>query len=109
MPIGAPALGAFLYFWLKTRRHSNLLITGSSTLRGATASPQTKWNDILPLSFANNSSFWKRFPFWNGYNKLSGSMSTSTAVCGISLASQYAIAPLSSFVNTDRFGDLSKN
>jgi hypothetical protein len=43
------------------------------------------------------------------YIKLSGSISTSTAVCGISLASQYAMAPLSSFVSTDRFGDLSRN
>src|SRR3981189_36020 len=43
------------------------------------------------------------------YNKLSGSISTRIAVCGISFASQYAIAPLSSFVSTDRFGDLSKN
>jgi hypothetical protein len=43
------------------------------------------------------------------YNKLNGSISTSTAVCGISLASQYVIAPLSSFVSTDRFGDFSRN
>jgi len=43
------------------------------------------------------------------YNKFSGSTSTSTAVSGISLASQYAIAPPSNFVSTERFGDFSKN
>ena len=43
------------------------------------------------------------------YNKLNGSISTKTAVCGISFASQYAIHPLSSFVSTDRFGDFSRN
>jgi hypothetical protein len=45
----------------------------------------------------------------SSYNKLSGSISTSTAVCGISLASQYAMAPLSIFVSTDRFRDFSRN
>ncbi len=45
----------------------------------------------------------------SSYNKLNGSISTSTAVWGISLASQYAMAPLSSFVSTDRFGDFSRN
>src|SRR6267378_8157526 len=44
-----------------------------------------------------------------GYNKLSGSISTSTAVSGMSFASQYAIAPPSSFVSTERFGDFSRN
>src|SRR6266704_673688 len=44
-----------------------------------------------------------------GYNKLSGSISTSTAVSGISFASQYAIAPLNNFVSTERFGDFSRN
>ncbi len=39
----------------------------------------------------------------------SGSISTSTAVCGISFASQNESAPLKSFVNTDRFVDFSKN
>src|SRR6266702_8578402 len=63
-------------------------------------------------------------PFWNSkpfqpstfkvprvfiYNKLSGSISTSTAVSGISFASQYAIAPLNNFVSTERFGDFSRN
>src|SRR6267378_1816607 len=43
------------------------------------------------------------------YNKFSGSTSTNTAVSGISLASQYAIAPPSSFVSAERFGDFSKN
>src|SRR6266446_10487514 len=43
------------------------------------------------------------------YNKLSGSISTSTAVSGIFFASQYAIAPPSSFVSTERFGDFSRN
>src|SRR5260221_8171578 len=43
------------------------------------------------------------------HNKLSGSISTSTAESGISLASQYAIAPPSNFVSTERFGDFSKN
>src|SRR5229473_2346779 len=43
------------------------------------------------------------------YNKFSGSTSTSTAVSGISLASQYAIAPPSNFVTTERLGDFSKN
>src|ERR1700682_532260 len=43
------------------------------------------------------------------YNKLSGSISTSTAVSGISFESQYTIAPLSSFVSTERFGDFSRN
>src|SRR5207247_7493679 len=58
-----------------------------------------------------------RFPFLRGFreflpsahNKLSGSISTSTAVSGISLPSQYATAPLSNFVSTERFGDFSKN
>jgi hypothetical protein len=45
----------------------------------------------------------------SAYSRLSGSISTSTAVCGISFASQYAMAPLSSFVSTDRFGDFSRN
>src|SRR6266567_3304343 len=64
------------------------------------------------------------FPFWNSkpsnpqsskvprvfiYSKLSGSISTSTAVSGISFASQYAIAPPSNFVSTERFGDFSRN
>ena len=43
------------------------------------------------------------------YNKLIGSISTSTAVSGIPFASQYAIAPLSNFVSTERFGDFSRN
>src|SRR2546422_3151062 len=43
------------------------------------------------------------------YSKLSGSMSTSTAVSGISFSSQYASAPPSNFVSTERFGDFSKN
>src|SRR6266436_2420787 len=43
------------------------------------------------------------------YNKLSGSISTSTAVSGIFFASQYAIAPPSSFVSTERFGDFNRN
>src|SRR5258708_25842833 len=43
------------------------------------------------------------------HSKLSGSISTSTAVSGISFASQYAIAPPSSFVSTERFGDFSRN
>src|SRR5713226_6293335 len=43
------------------------------------------------------------------YNKLSGSISTSTAVSGISFASQYASAPLNNFVSTERFGDFSRN
>src|SRR5579872_2011171 len=42
-------------------------------------------------------------------SKLKGSISTSTAVCGISCASQYAIAPLRSFVKIERLGDFSKN
>src|SRR5256886_14298052 len=42
-------------------------------------------------------------------NGLKGSISTNTAVSGISFASQYAIAPLSNFVSTERFGDFSKN
>jgi hypothetical protein len=50
-----------------------------------------------------------RPPAASSYIKLNGSISTSTAVWGISLASQYAIAPLSSFVSTDRFGDFSRN
>lgn len=43
------------------------------------------------------------------YNKLKGSISTSTAICGISFASTNAIAPAKSRVNTDRLGDFSKN
>src|SRR6266436_9619476 len=43
------------------------------------------------------------------HNKLSGSISTSTAESGISFASQYTSAPLSSFVSIERFGDFSKN
>src|SRR6266478_4280104 len=43
------------------------------------------------------------------HSKLSGSISTSTAVSGISFASQYDSAPLSSFTNTERFGDFSRN
>src|SRR6267143_369736 len=58
---------------------------------------------------ARNST-WTCDPRRNlAYNKLSGSTSTSTAVSGISLASQYAIAPPSSFVSTERFGDFNKN
>src|SRR5438876_9712561 len=44
-----------------------------------------------------------------GHNRLKGSISTNTAVSGISLASQYALAPPSNFVSTERFGDFSKN
>src|SRR5204863_6999841 len=44
-----------------------------------------------------------------GHNRLKGSISTNTAVSGISFDSQYAIAPLSNFVSTERFGDFSKN
>src|SRR5437879_13325708 len=47
--------------------------------------------------------------YWGGYNRLKGSISTNTAVSGISFASQYANAPLSNFVSTERFGDFSKN
>ena len=43
------------------------------------------------------------------HNKLNGSISTNTAVCGISFASQNANAPLRIFVNTDFFGDFNKN
>ena len=43
------------------------------------------------------------------YSNDSGSISTRTAVWGISFASQKGRAPLSSLVITDRFGDLSKN
>jgi hypothetical protein len=43
------------------------------------------------------------------YNKLTGSISTSTAVPGISFASQNSSAPFSNFVNKLRFGDFNKN
>src|SRR5580700_9324861 len=43
------------------------------------------------------------------YNRLNGSMSTKTAVCGMLLASQYAIAPLNILVSRDRLGDFSRN
>src|SRR6266581_4859169 len=43
------------------------------------------------------------------YKRLRGSISTSSPVCGISLVSQYAKAPFSSFVNTERLGDFSRN
>src|SRR5260370_5854881 len=43
------------------------------------------------------------------YNKLNGSISTSSAVSGIPFASQYASAPPSSFVSTERFGDFRRN
>src|SRR5258705_2990770 len=45
----------------------------------------------------------------DGYRSESGSISTRTAVWGISLASQKESAPLSNFVMTERFGDLSRN
>ncbi len=43
------------------------------------------------------------------YNNESGSISTRTAVCGISLVSQKESAPVRSLVITERFGDLSRN
>ena len=42
-------------------------------------------------------------------NSVTGSISISTAVCGISFASQNANAPLRIFVSTDFFGDFSRN
>src|SRR6266436_4400659 len=62
---------------------------------------------ILELQTFQPSTF--KVPRVLIYNKLSGSISTSTAVSGISFASQYAIAPLSNFVSTERFGDFSRN
>src|SRR6267378_565698 len=46
--------------------------------------------------------------FSHNYIKLNGSMSTITAVSGISFRSRYVIAPPSTFASSERFGDLSK-
>ncbi len=43
------------------------------------------------------------------YIRLRGSMSTSTAVSGISFSSRYDMAPLSTLASSERFGDFSRN
>jgi len=43
------------------------------------------------------------------YIRLKGSMSTSTAVSGISFSSRYDMAPLSTLASSERFGDFSRN
>src|SRR5216684_7390121 len=62
---------------------------------------------VVPFLVRPASSL--KHPTSRTYIRLNGSISTSTAVSGISFRSRYVIAPPSTFASSERFGDFSKN